>query len=835
MSTKTNFNITGMTCSACSSHVEKAVSKLNGVQKVSVNLLSGKMAVEHQGITAEDIAAAVQNAGYGAQIVANGTQNSGAPQEKSVDESAAMKRRLIWSAIFTVPLFYISMGHMVGAPMPSFLHGSGNELIFALTQLFLCLPVLIIGKSYFTKGFKSLLNGAPNMDTLIAIGSSAAVLYSIMAIFRMADAAGSGQIDLLSKYVMQLYFESAAVILTLITLGKFLEARSKGKTGEAIAKLIELAPKTASVLVDGQEVQMSVTDIMPGHIVVVRPGQKIPVDGVIEQGSASVDQSALTGESIPVEKTVGDRVAAATVNKNGFFHVKVDRVQGETTLSQIIALVEEAASGKAPIARLADKISGIFVPIVMSIAVLTCVVWLALGNGFEFAFGNAIAVLVISCPCALGLATPVAIMAGTGKGAQMGILFKSAEALEILSSVNVVVLDKTGTITEGRPELTDIISADGGAGSRLLSAAAAIEAPSEHPLAEAIVHAAQRKNVDFEPVSDFRAVPGKGIIATLEQSQWVAGNLAMMVEHGVDIENWQGKAEKLASEGKTPLFFAENGQFVGIIAVADTVKPTSKQGIEDFKSLGCSVVMLTGDNERTAAAIGATLGIDEVISQVMPADKERHVRTLMEKGNKVAMIGDGINDSPALTRADVGIAIGAGTDIAIESADVVLTGGQLTTGADSVRLSKAVIKNIKQNLFWAFFYNTAGIPIAAGLLYPAFGITLDPMIAAGAMSLSSLFVVTNALRLRTFEGKHKTENTEKIVNEIKEENKMKTVKISGMTCSHCSGRVEKALKTICETATVNLEAGTASVDSQIENERIIAVVTEAGYTVEGIE
>lgn len=752
------YNVTGMTCSACSASVDKAIRKLDGIKDVNVNLLTNSMIVDYDESTIDSnkIIETVKDAGYGASIFVHGASTAREvdrvnPVEEELKE---MKYRIIVSFVFMLPLMYVAMGHMINLPVPSWLLGHENALTFAFLQLLLTLPIVYVNRKYYQVGFKTLFRGSPNMDSLIALGSGAALVYGVFAIFRIGYGLGHHNLDMVMAYSHDLYFESAAMILALITLGKYLEARSKGKTSEAISKLMDLAPKTAAVLRDEIEVEIPVEEVVIGDTVLVRPGQSIPVDGTIIEGSSAVDQAALTGESIPVEKKVGDKVIAATINKTGFFKFKAEKVGDDTTLAQIIQLVEDASSSKAPIAKLADKISGVFVPIVILIAIISTVVWLLLGYPLEFAISIGIAILVISCPCALGLATPVAIMVGTGKGAQNGILIKSAEALETLHNISTVVLDKTGTVTEGKPKVTDMITVNGTGELELLEIAASIEKPSEHPLAEAIVERAKEKEVNIKIVENFNAISGRGIIAFIEGKKYIAGNLALMKENSIKIGEYEKVSDNFAEKGKTPLYFADENNLLGIIAVADVVKPTSKKAIEQFKAMGIDVVMLTGDNKKTAEAIRQQLNIDRVVAEVLPQDKEREVRQIQETGKKVAMVGDGINDAPALARADVGIAIGAGTDVAIESADIVLMKSDLLDSVTALQLSKATIKNIKENLFWAFFYNTLGIPLAAGLLFIPFGLKLNPMFGAAAMSLSSVFVVSNALRLRFFKPKH---------------------------------------------------------------------------------
>lgn len=830
MQEKTRFDITGMTCSACSSHIEKSVGKLDGVKDVQVNLLQNKMAVEYDGekLSSEKIIQAVEDSGYGASTEQKGT----VPKEKKdhpvKDEMASMKTRLLVSFIFLIPLMYVAMEHMTGLPLPSFLTGAQNGVSFAFTQFLLTLPILYVNRKYYTNGFKTLYRRSPNMDSLIAIGSGAAVVYGVYAVYCIGYGLGHNDMSLVHEYMSNLYFESAGMILALITLGKYLEARSKGKTSEAIEKLMDLSPKTAFVLRDGQETEVAVEEVTVGETVIVKAGGRIPLDGVVLEGNASVDESAITGESIPVEKHPGDKVIGATINKSGYLQFKAEKVGENTTLSQIIRLVEEASGSKAPISKLADKVSGIFVPVVIGIALVAAIVWLVAGEPFSFALSIAISVLVISCPCALGLATPTAIMVGTGKGAQHGILVKSAESLETAHQVQTVVLDKTGTITEGKPKVTDILPAAGVAEDQLLYMAASIEQVSEHPLSSAILERAG--SMELAKAEEFVQTPGRGISARIEGQEVLAGNAKMMQEHGIIIK--QEMAERLAGEGKTPLYFSRGKEFLGVIAVADVVKPTSRQAIERLTKMGIEVVMLTGDNERTAQAIQKQLGITRIRAEVLPQEKEEEIRLLQASGRKTAMVGDGINDAPALVRADVGIAIGAGTDIAIESADIVLMKSDLMDVVTALELSHAVIRNIKQNLFWAFFYNVLGIPVAAGIFYPVFGLKLNPMIGALAMSLSSVFVVSNALRLKWFKPKESHVITE---NKEKEKEKMtKTIKIEGMTCGHCQARVEKALNGLDGVeASVNLEEKIASVTltKPVSDDVLKNTVTEAGYDV----
>lgn len=857
---KQTFQVTGMTCSACSAHVEKAVSRVDGVSAVSVNLLSNSMQVTYDEniVTADGIVAAVVGSGYGASLPQKAGKRKDAPrrEDAATGELKQMKHRMIWSFVFLLPLFYISMGHMMGAPLPGFLVGMENALAFAFTQLLLTLPIMYLNDKYYRVGFKTLFHGAPNMDSLIAVGSAAAVIYGVFAIYQIGWGLGHGDMNLVGRYHMDLYFESAGMILTLITLGKFLETRSKGKTGEAITRLMDLAPKTASVLRDRAEVEIPVEDVQVGDKIVVRPGQSVPVDGVIIEGASAVDESALTGESLPVDKGVGDKVAAASINRSGAFTFQALRVGEDTTLAQMIRLVEEASGSKAPIAKLADKVAGVFVPVVMIIAAAAAVVWLIATGSVTRALTAGVAVLVISCPCALGLATPVAIMVGTGKGAENGILVKSAEALETLHAIQTVVLDKTGTLTQGKPRVTDVLPAQGLTENALLGLAACLEAPSEHPLGAAIVEEAAARGLPRQAVEGFEAVHGRGVKASLGGRACLAGNRAMMEEAGVDLDRWLTRAEALANEGKTPLYFAREDALLGVIAVADTPKATSKDAVAAFRSLGIDVIMLTGDNKRTADAIGKELGVTQVMAEVLPQDKERKIAELQDQGKKVAMVGDGINDAPALARADVGLAIGAGTDVAIESADIVLMKSDLMDAAAAVELSRATIRNIKQNLFWAFFYNILGIPLAAGVFFPLLEWQLNPMFAAAAMSLSSVTVVSNALRLRFFKSKFRaadpsgetgtacTAGCPVVLAPIDEPTQQeggsiamtKTVKIEGMMCAHCSGRVEKALNELPGvTATVDLAAGTAAVTGDVSDEVLTKAVTDAGYTVTGIQ
>ena len=853
---KETYDVTGMSCAACSSRVEKAVSGQNGVRQVSVNLLKNSMVVEYDesALSSAQIVAAVEQAGYGASPHEKpGAAAPAAQSGKQGGLSAAqeayrgMKRRLALSLVFTVPLFYLSMGHMMGWPLPGCFLGMENAMTFAFTQFLLLIPIVFLNRQYYIGGCKALIQRAPNMDSLIALGSGAAILYGIYAIYRIGIGFGQMDMDTVHAYMMELYFESAGTILTLITMGKTMEARAKGKTSDAITKLMDLAPKTATVERDGTERVIPAAEVQPGEVLIVRAGESVPVDGVVLEGTSAVDESALTGESIPVQKQVGDTVIGATINKSGYFKMRATKVGDDTTLSQIVRLVDEATSSKAPIAKLADKVSGVFVPVVITIAVIATAVWLLTGHSVEFSLSIGISVLVISCPCALGLATPTAIMVGTGRGAVNGILIKSAEALETAHSVNTVVLDKTGTITQGKPVVTDVLPF-GAERDELLAVAASLEKRSEHPLAEAIVSEAEKEQLALLPVEKFEQIPGQGLRATVEGRICLAGNRRMMEANHVENGELFSRGETLAEDGKTPLFFARDGRLLGLIAVADIVKPTSAQAIAELSDMGIEVVMLTGDNERTAEAIRRQVGVDRVVAEVLPQDKEREIRRLQESGKKVAMVGDGINDAPALARADVGIAIGAGTDIAIESADIVLMRSDLLDVSTAVQLSRAVIRNIKQNLFWAFFYNAIGIPIAAGVFYPAFHLKMNPMLGALAMSFSSVFVVSNALRLRWFKAKHAAAHTapspsdggaeittnQMTANEEKGETTMeKVINIEGMACMHCVKHVQEALAAVpgVQTANVDLESKTAtvSVDGSVSDEALKAAVDGAGY------
>lgn len=897
---KRRYDVTGMTCAACSTRVEKAVGKLEGIEKVTVNLLTNSMQVEYKENTigSEQIVQAVVKAGYGASLhedtEAGTTHRIGAAEQggKSggrVDlvkkEQDDMRKRLIVSIIFWIPLMFVAMYHMLldllNIPMSKWLmdnlYGNENIITFAFTQVLLLIPILYVNRKYFIHGFKNLFSLAPNMDTLIAIGSTAAVLYGIFAIYAIGYGLGHGNEELVMRYGMDLYFESAGTILTLITLGKYLESYSKGKTSAAIEKLMDLSPKTALVERDGKEYTIPVGEVQVGEIVVVKPGAYVPVDGTVLEGQSSVEEAAITGESIPVVKGVGDKVISATMNQNGFFKMKAEKVGQDTTIQQIIRLVEEASSSKAPIAKLADQISGVFVPIVIAIAVIAFIVWMLAGATFEFAISTVIAILVISCPCALGLATPVAIMVGTGKGAENGILIKSGEALELLHKTDTVVLDKTGTITEGKPKLTDIYLVENYANTEdsevgqiqwskdtLLSIAAGLEKQSEHPLAEAILQYAEENHVDIYQMESFQAVQGKGILGVYQGKHYLAGNEKLLAEHGVDIDGIKKISDQYSDEGKTPLLFAEEGKVIGVIAVADKEKASSREAIRQLEKMNINVIMLTGDNERVAGAMQKKMGISQVIAGVLPQEKEKHVRMLKEQGHIVCMVGDGVNDAPALARADVGLAIGAGTEVAIESADAVLIKNDLLDVVTAIKLSKAVIKNIKQNLFWAFFYNVIGIPIAAGILYPAFAIKLNPMLGAAAMSLSSVFVVTNALRLRLlFTGKNKKTSLNKKQTNSKKEIETKTEKeietktetkteinakiqstkkeeknmyqyeltVEGMMCDHCKKHVTEALGKLASEVEVSVPEKKAYVknETEITKDSFEKCIVDAGY------
>ena len=840
---KEQFHITGMTCSACSSRVEGCVVKLPGVKDVSVNLLKNSMVVSYDEseMNTARIVEAVENTGYGAIPKSDPQQKAEAKAEVSTAQAEykAMKQRLFLSALFTIPLFYISMGHMMNWPLPGWLLGMENAMVFAFTQFLLLLPVLIVNGRYFKVGFRNLLKGSPNMDSLIAIGSGAAAVYGIYAIYKISIGMGHGDMEIVHVFMMDLYFESAGMILTLITLGKTLEARAKGKTSDAITKLMNLAPKVATVEREGQTLQIPVEDVQLGDILIVKAGEAIPVDGTVVEGNASVDESALTGESIPVEKHIGDKVIGATVSKSGFLKMQATKVGDDTTLAQIIRLVDEATSSKAPIAKLADKVSGVFVPVVIAIAVIATIVWLLAGYGLEFALSIGISVLVISCPCALGLATPTAIMVGTGKGATNGILIKSAEALETAHGIDTVVLDKTGTITQGKPVVTDMLLSENISREKLLGLAASLEKLSEHPLAEAVVAEAEKIGYENLSVSDFNQIPGQGITGIIDGELVLAGNRHLMETYNIPGGALIKKGEELASDGKTPLYFAKDSKLLGVIAVADVVKPTSAQAVAELSGMGIEVVMLTGDNARTAEAIRRQVGVDRVVAEVFPQDKEQEICRLQNEGKKVAMVGDGINDAPALARADVGIAIGAGTDIAMESADIVLMKSDLLDVVTAIQLSKATIRNIKQNLFWAFIYNIIGIPVAAGLFFIPFALKLNPMIGAFAMSFSSVFVVTNALRLRWFQpkritNKNSADETTSAQTETEGANPMeKILKMEGMMCNHCVMHVQKTLAAIPGVAevTVSLNEKNAKVklNQDVADEVFKTAIEEAGY------
>ena len=848
---KQRFRVGGMSCAACSAHVEKSVSAVPGVSMVQVNLLAGSMTVEYDEAVCDagKIIAAVVSGGYTA-AVDDGKQQSAPAQNAQADEALGeMKKRIIVSAVFMIVLMYLSMGEMIGLPLPSYAAGMDGMFALALTELVLTIPIVLINRKYYINGFKTLLHRAPTMDALIAVGSGAALVYGIYALVRIGTAPTP---EAAHSFMHDLYFESAGMILTLVTLGKFFEARAKRKTGEAIAALMDLRPQTAEVIRGGRAIQLPIEQVQTGDLVVVRGGQSVPVDGVITEGSAFLDESAITGESMPVERHVGGTVIGATVSKSGYFVMRASRVGDDTTLSQIIRLVEEAGASKAPIAKLADKVAGVFVPVVMCIALVTAVIWLLAGETPSFALTRAISVLVISCPCALGLATPVAIMVGTGVGAKNGVLFQSAEALENLHNVTSAIMDKTGTVTEGRPVVTDV-QTWGVETEELLSLALSLEKRSDHPLADAIVRYALEKGAKERRVTDFEMVEGQGIRAAVDGVPCMAGNQRMLLANGLALSrSMQELGEKLADAGKTPLFFAANRQVVGTFAVADVLKPTSRAAVRALESMGIEVTLLTGDNKKTAQTIASELGVREVIAEVLPQDKERIVREKQAAGRRVTMIGDGINDAPALARADVGIAIGAGTDVAISSADVVLMKSDLMDAVDAIRLSRQTIRNIRQNLFWAFFYNCIGIPIAAGALWVPFGIKLSPMIGAAAMSLSSVCVVSNALRLRFFKAgervkqagdpivlPHSEQPNPSETAKNKEENVMeKTIRVEGMMCMHCVAHVKKALEELPGvTAEVDLDGGRAVVRAEQlpDDAALTSAVTEAGYKVVGIE
>lgn len=831
---KLKFNVSGMTCAACSARVEKAVGNLQGIEKVSVNLLKNNMMVsfDEAKLNKNDIMKAVQNVGYKASL-----PNETKIESKQDEEYQSMKTRLIVSLLFGIPLFYIAMGsmpHMAFWPVPKIFLGMENAMILALTQLLLLIPLIFVNFKYFSNGFINLWKRSPNMDSLIAIGSTSATLYGIYVMYKIAYGLSLNDMDIVHQFAHDLYFESAGTILMLITLGKFMEARAKGKTSEAINKLMDLAPKTALLERDGQVLEIAIEDVQKGDILIVKAGESIPVDGEVVEGNSFVDESAITGESIPVEKFVGSKVIGATINKSGYIKMRAEKVGADTALAQIIQLVDDATSSKAPIAKLADKVSGIFVPIVIGIAILAFVVWMLLGKSFEFSLGIGIAVLVISCPCALGLATPTAIMVGTGKGASNGILFKSAESLELAQTCDTVLLDKTGTITSGKPSVKDIISFINE--KELLKIAASLENLSEHPLGRAIVEHYAGK--DYYEVQNFQQIEGAGLVGEIEGKTYYAGNARLMQMFNVDLSQ-DKMSQKLSDEGKTALYFANEEKLIGILAVADTLKESSVTAIAELKELGLEVIMITGDNARTAQAIANQVKVDRHIAEVLPQDKEAEVRRLQEAGKKVIMVGDGINDAPSLARADLGIAIGAGTDIAIESADVVLMKSDLLDIVTAIKLSRATIKNIKENLFWAFFYNVIGIPIAAGVLYQSFGIKLDPMFAAFAMSFSSLFVVGNALRLRFFNNSHKTTEAPALTScPIKKEKEIpmkKELTVNGMMCGNCAKHVTEALQGLAGVSKVEVDLAnkTASVElsSEVSNEVLSDAVVKAGYEV----
>lgn len=867
---KEQFTITGMTCSACSARVEKAVAKVDGTKDVSVNLLTNSMQLEYDEAktSVSAIIKAVVDAGYGASVKGKQAAAKAAPQEDPVKKSIAeMKHRLVWSIAFLLPTMYISMHglfeKLFGLPVPQIVSevfdGPQNAIVFAFSQFLLVLPIMYLNRRYYIAGFRNLFRGAPNMDSLVGMGSMAAALFGAFAIFRMGWGFGHGDMALVQEYSTNLYFESAGMIVTLITVGKYLEARAKGQTSKALEKLMDLAPKQACVVRGGVEQTIPAEELVAGDEIVVRPGERIPADGVVLSGTTSVDESAITGEPIPVEKQAGDKVTSATINKQGSIHFRAERVGEDTTISQIIRLVDEASASKAPIARTADKIAGIFVPAVIAIAVLAGAVWLAMGASVEFAFSIAICILVISCPCALGLATPVAIMVGTGKGAENGILIKSGEALEIAQSVDTVVMDKTGTVTEGRPVVTDITTVNGVSEQEFLAIAAGLEKGSEHPLAEAVMTAARERGIAPKAMTDFKALFGRGVEAEADGHVYAAGNDKLMAEKGIDLTPYEAHLASLADDGCTPLIFAEDDRVIGILAAADVEKATSREAIARFRAMGIDVVMLTGDNARTAEAIRRRMDIPKVIAGVLPENKAEHIKKLQAEGHRVAMIGDGINDAPALAQADLGMAIGAGTDVAIESADAVLMKSDLLDAVSAIRLSKAVLKNIKENLFWALIYNVTCIPLAAGILYPAFGIKLSPVIGAAAMSLSSVCVVMNALRLRFFKPDHgaeiSAEQTAAAVSSDRKDHEAadsaaaqsvqekeaitmeKTLKIEGMMCAHCQKHVHDALAKMdgVTDVTVDLEGGKADVKAthDIPEADFRKVIEDAGYELVG--
>ncbi len=836
---KLKFDVTGMTCSACQAHVEKAVRNINGVKSVNVNLLQNFMQVElDENITdALQIVSAVEYAGYGASE--SGAKSAEKTYDNS-DELEKMKKRLIYSVCFLVPLFYICMGHMIGLPVPSILSGHENMMIFALTQLLFTVPIIALNFHFFRNGFKNLIHRSPNMDSLIALGASAAFVYSLYGTYMTAYFMGRNEFGTAHGYMMNLYYESCGMILTLITVGKYLEEKSKRKTSDAVGKLVSLAPKTAIVIRDGKETEIPASDIAIGDIFILKAGASVPCDSTVIEGSCSVDQSALTGESIPVEKNIGDTLMSASVSTGGFVKCRCDRAEKDSTLSQIISLVEEASASKAPIARLADKISGVFVPVVIGIAVVSAILWIVITNDFSMALKSAISVLVISCPCSLGLATPTAIMVGTGKGAQNGILIKSAESLETAHHISTVVLDKTGTCTEGKPSVKEIILNEI-TEDEFLTLIGSLEKNSSHPLAKAVIEYCSEKNIDFKSCTDYTETAGGGISGKVNGKSIIVGNRRIMEQNKIDISDLVSEAEKMAEDGEIPLYIAVDGRIAGIISLADRIKATSGEAISLFKSINIKTVMLTGDNVKTAQAIASQLDIDEIHAELLPKDKTSIIKKLQENGERVAMIGDGINDAPALASADIGIAVGAGQDIALESADIVLMKSDLRDAAESIRLSRATIRNIKQNLFWALFYNALGIPLAAGLFYPVLHWQLNPMFGAAAMSLSSVCVVTNALRLNFFKTQKssieeiKIEPNKVIENHGKEVNLMKkTMKIEGMMCSHCTGMVTKVLNAIDGvSAKVSLDDKCAYIEisKEVSDEILIKAVTDAGYDV----
>lgn len=836
------FDVSGMTCSSCVANITKAVEKLDGVSDANVNLMTNSMKVnfDENIVDDEKIIGAVEKIGYGASPAGEKTKSEDKPLD---DREKALKHRLISSIIFMVILMYIAMGPMIHLPTPGIFHGREGAIIFAFSQFLLALPVVYINRDFYISGFKGLKNRAPNMDSLVAIGSLAALVYGIFAIYMMAYGFGQGDMELVDAYRHNLYFESSAMILTLITVGKYLEEKSKNKTRSSLANLMDLAPKMATVIEDGEEVVKNIEDVRVGDILLVRPGESVAVDGKVIEGASSLDESAVTGESIPVQKSVGDKVISASINTTGSFKFKAEKVGEDTTISQIIKLVDEANQSKAPIAKLADEIAGVFVPAVLIIAALTFVVWMALGYGFENALNFAISVLVISCPCALGLATPVSIMVATGKSADFGLLFKNAEVLENLHKIDVIVMDKTGTITEGKPILTDIVTDLDE--ENFLKIAGSIEKNSQHPLASAIINYAQENDIDLEEITNFNSVSGRGLNGILDGNKYLAGNLEYMLEENIDLKDFQAKAEELAGEGKTSMYFANESEVLGIISVKDLPKESSKDAIKLLRDMGKKIIMLTGDNKKTAEAIADEIGVDQTLAGLLPQDKNKEIDKIQKSGKKVLMIGDGINDAPSLAKADIGMAIGHGTDVAIESSDVVLMRSDLLDVVSALELSKATIKNIKQNLFWAFFYNTIGIPLAAGLLFPAFGIKLSPMFAALAMSLSSVFVVNNALRLRRFKPRGvkrsleeaKPSNEKEIVKEenlIEKNEKRTKIKVEGMTCGHCEKRVADALEKTGKAKDVVANHENSSVefiDQGISPEEIENAIEEAGYKI----